>query len=99
MDREEILRRFTGVVIDRLKVQEDEVTESANFEEDLGADWTDVIDLMIGTEEEFEIEIPDKDFEKVKTVSQAIAYLMGRASELLVGKPKPWRGPKLNEQY
>ena len=65
----------------------------ARFKEDLDADSLDEVDMVIGTEDEFEIQIPDEDAEKIKTVDQAVAYLMRRVSELCAEKPKPRREP------
>jgi len=69
------LDRVKKVVVDRLKVSEDEVTETASFVDDLGADSLDVVDLVIGFEDEFEIQIPDEDAEKIQTVKQAVDYI------------------------
>ena len=67
--------RVKKVVVDRLKVSPDEVTETASFVDDLGADSLDVVDLVIGFEDEFEIQIPDEDAEKIQTVKQAVDYI------------------------
>ena len=56
-------------------VYDDQVTEIASFEDDLGADSLDVVELVMGLEEEFDIEIPDEDAEKIKTVEQAVSYI------------------------
>ena len=69
------LDRVKKVVVDRLKVSESEVAESASFVDDLGADSLDVVDLVIGFEDEFEIQIPDEDAEKLRTVGDALKYL------------------------
>lgn len=69
------LDRVKKVVVDRLKVSEDEVTEQASFIDDLGADSLDVVDLVIGFEDEFEIQIPDEDAEKIQTVKSAVDYI------------------------
>ena len=69
------LDRVKKVVVDRLKVSEDEVTEAASFMDDLGADSLDVVDLVIGFEDEFEIQIPDEDAEKIQAVGQAVSYI------------------------
>lgn len=74
------LDRVKKVVVDRLKVSEDEVTESASFVDDLGADSLDVVDLVIGFEDEFEIQIPDEDAEKIGTVKQAVEYIDAKAA-------------------
>jgi acyl carrier protein len=72
--------RVKKVVVDRLKVDDDQVTETASFEDDLGADSLDVVELVMGLEEEFDIEIPDEDAELIKTVEQAVSYIDGKAS-------------------
>ncbi len=73
------LDRVKKVVVDRLKVSADEVTESASFVDDLGADSLDVVDLVIGFEDEFEVQIPDEDAEKITTVKQAVEYIDAKA--------------------
>ncbi|MBI2843094.1 MAG: acyl carrier protein [Armatimonadetes bacterium] len=67
--------RVKKVVVDRLKVSDDEVTAGASFVDDLGADSLDVVDLVMGLEEEFDIEIPDEDAEKIQTVEHAVSYI------------------------
>ena len=69
------IERVRKVVVDRLKASEDEVSPEASFIEDLGADSLDVVDLVMGLEEEFDIEIPDEDAEKIQTVGQAVDYI------------------------
>jgi len=63
------------VVVEQLDVSEDEVTPQASFVEDLGADSLDVVELIMGLEEEFDIEIPDEDAEKIATVQDAVSYI------------------------
>lgn len=63
------------VVVDQLGVKEDEVKPEARFVEDLGADSLDTVELVMALEEEFGIEIPDKDAEKAKTVGDVISYI------------------------
>lgn len=75
------LDKVKKVVVERLKVSEDEVTETASFIDDLGADSLDVVDLVIGFEDEFEIQIPDEDAEKITTVSQAVEYIDAKLAE------------------
>ncbi|NLN75140.1 MAG: acyl carrier protein [Armatimonadetes bacterium] len=72
------LDRVKKVVVDRLKREEAEVTEEASFIDDLGADSLDVVDLVIGFEDEFEIQIPDEDAEQIRTVKQAVDYIEGK---------------------
>jgi acyl carrier protein len=63
------------IIVEQLQVDEAEVTPSASFQEDLGADSLDVVELVMQFEEAFDIEIPDEDAEKIKTVKDAIEYI------------------------
>ncbi len=70
-----IQERVKRIVIDRLDVQEDQVTPTASFGEQLGADSLDIVELVMALENEFEIEIPDEEAEKITTVQEAVDYL------------------------
>jgi|TARA_B110000914_G_C15456740_1_gene443765 acyl carrier protein len=63
------------VVIDKLGVEEDKIISSASFVDDLGADSLDTVELIMQLEEEFGIEIPDEDAEKITTVQAAVDYI------------------------
>ncbi|MCC6730105.1 MAG: acyl carrier protein [Chthonomonadales bacterium] len=67
--------RVKKVIVEQLDVSEEEVTPQASFMDDLGADSLDVVELVMGLEEEFEIEIPDEDAEKIQTVQDAVSYI------------------------
>jgi acyl carrier protein len=67
--------RVKKVVVDQLDVNEDEVTPTASFVEDLGADSLDQVELIMAFEEEFDIEIPDEDAEKISNVGDAVSYI------------------------
>jgi acyl carrier protein len=67
--------RVKKVVVEQLDVAEDEVTPQASFVDDLGADSLDVVELVMGLEEEFDVEIPDEDAEKITTVQEAVEYI------------------------
>ena len=69
------LERVRKVVVEQLEVKEEQVTPEASFMDDLGADSLDVVELVMGLEEEFDIEIPDEDAEKIATVQNAITYI------------------------
>jgi acyl carrier protein len=67
--------RVKKIVIDQLGVEENQVTKEAKFIEDLGADSLDTVELVMALEEEFKLEIPDDEAEKITTVGQAIEYI------------------------
>ena len=67
--------RVQKVVVEQLDVDPKEVTQEASFVEDLGADSLDVVELVMALEEEFDIEIPDDDAEKLTTIKQAVTYI------------------------
>ena len=73
--------RVKKIVVDQLGVKEDEVTASASFVDDLGADSLDTVELVMALEEEFECEIPDEDAENITTVQQAIDYVNANLPE------------------
>ena len=64
------------IIVEQLGVEEGQVTESAKFVEDLGADSLDTVELVMALEEEFSIEIPDEDAEKITTVGDASKYIL-----------------------
>ena len=67
--------RVRKIVVEQLGVKEDEVTNTASFVDDLGADSLDTVELVMALEEEFECEIPDEEAEKITTVQQALDYV------------------------
>ena len=71
--------RVKNVIVDQLSVDADEVTLEASFVDDLGADSLDVVELIMGLETEFDIEIPDEDAEKISTVGDAVDYIKSHA--------------------
>lgn len=70
----EVFEKLKGIVMDRLDVEEDKIKPEASFVEDLGADSLDIVELIMGIEEEFDIEIPDEDAEKLTSVGEAMNY-------------------------
>lgn len=68
------------IIIDQLDVTEEEVTPQASFVDDLGADSLDTVEMVMAFEEEFSIEIPDEDAEKIKTVQDAIDYIQKKTA-------------------
>lgn len=71
----EIAKKVTSIIVDKLGVEEKEVTPTASFTNDLGADSLDTVELIMEFEKEFNIAIPDDQAEKISTVGDAIAYI------------------------
>ena len=71
--------RVKKVVAEQLQVDPEQITPEASFIEDLGADSLDVVELVMALEEEFDIEIPDEDAEKLGTVGSAVDYIDNKA--------------------
>lgn len=76
MDSEQIFEKVKKVIVEQLGVEEETVTLDASFLEDLGADSLDVVDFIMELEEEFGLEIPDEDVEKISTVRNAVDYIL-----------------------
>ena len=72
MSSEEIFEKVKGVIVEQLGVAEGNITMKASFIDDLGADSLDIVELIMALEEEFDIEIPDSDAEKVVTVGDVV---------------------------
>jgi acyl carrier protein len=75
LDREEILGKIQEITADRLGVDESDVTSDASFREDLEADSLDLVELIMELEEQFGMEIPDEEAEKITTVEEAVDYV------------------------
>ena len=77
---EAVTDRVRAIIAEQLGVKLEEVTDSASFIEDLGADSLDTVELVMALEEEFGIEIPDEDAEKMSSVGDAIKYIESKAA-------------------
>ena len=75
MTQDEIFKKVKDLVGKQLSVDDKEITREASFVEDLGADSLDTVELIMSFEEEFDIEIPDEDAEKIRTVEDVISYI------------------------
>ncbi len=75
----EEFERVKAVIVDQLGVDEDTVTAEASFVDDLGADSLDIVELIMGLETEFDLEIPDEEAEKIRTVGDAVNYIKENA--------------------
>lgn len=75
MSSEEVFEKVKNIIVEQLGVSETAVTMEASFIDDLGADSLDIVELVMALEEEFDIEIPDADAEKVVTVEDVVEYI------------------------
>ena len=75
MSSDEIFEKVKAIIVEQLQVNEDAVTQEASFIDDLGADSLDLGELIMALEEEFDIEIPDADAEKVVSVADVVNYI------------------------
>ncbi len=81
MEQDEIVKKVKNIIIEKLDVDEKELTPEASFKNDLGADSLDTVELIMEFEREFEINISDEDAEKITTVGEAINYLQQHIGE------------------
>lgn len=70
--------KVIGIISEQLNIPKEEITKSSHFVDDLKADSLDVVELVMEFEDEFEITIPDDDYEKITTVEKAISYIQER---------------------
>ena len=78
-DQKTIEQRVKEIIVNQLNVNEEQITPEASFLDDLGADSLDTVELIMAFEEEFGIEIPDEDAEKITRVKEAIDYIEAHA--------------------
>jgi acyl carrier protein len=76
MERDELLKKIKAIVSDKLSIGEDQITEEASFIDDLGADSLDTVELVMALEDEFDMDIPDEEAEKLTTVGKAMDYVL-----------------------
>lgn len=74
-----VAEKIKGIIVEQLGVDEEEVTPDASFVDDLGADSLDTVELVMAFEEEFRLEIPDDDAEKITRVKEAVDYIQSHA--------------------
>lgn len=75
MSEKEIFQKLKTIVVDQLEVNEENVTMEATFVDDLAADSLDIVELIMTIEEEFDLEIPDSDAEKIVTIGDVVKYI------------------------
>ncbi|MCH8122859.1 MAG: acyl carrier protein [Bacteroidetes bacterium] len=71
----DLATKVTAIIVEKLGIDEDDITDDASFTNDLGADSLDTVELIMEFEKEFDVTIPDEDAEKIATVGDAISYL------------------------
>ena len=71
----EIVNKVKAIIVEQLGAEEEDVKVDSSFVDDLGADSLDIVELVMALEEEFELEIPDEDAEKIRTVGEAVKYI------------------------
>ena len=76
-----VAEKVKQIIVEQLGVDEAEVTPTASFVDDLGADSLDTVELVMALEEAFELDIPDEDSEKIRTVQKAIDYIQGHTKK------------------
>ena len=74
-----IEEKVIGIVSDQLDVPKEEITRDSSFVDDLKADSLDIVELVMALEDEFDVKIPDEDYDKIKTVGNAITYIEGKS--------------------
>ena len=70
-----VLEKVKAILAEQFDVEEDKITADTDLQEDLGADSLDVVDLLMSIEDEFEVEVPDEEFENIKTVGSLVSYI------------------------
>ena len=81
MAEKSIEEKVKDIIVEQLGVNPEQVTPQASFIEDLGADSLDIVELVMAFEEEFGVEVPDEDVEKLQTVGDVIKYIEERAKQ------------------
>ena len=81
MSEKSVEEKVKDIIVEQLAVNPEQVTPTASFIEDLGADSLDIVELVMAFEEEFSVEVPDEDAEKLQTVGQVIEYIKGKAGQ------------------
>ncbi|HPU36166.1 MAG TPA: acyl carrier protein, partial [Bacillota bacterium] len=70
-----IIDKVKSIIVEQLGVDEEDIKMESSFVDDLGADSLDIVELVMALEEEFDLEIPDEDAEKIRTVGEAVKYI------------------------
>ena len=76
-----IYDKVKAIIVDQLSAEDEDVNMESTFVDDLGADSLDIVELVMALEEEFDLEIPDEDAEKIKTVGDAVKYIEDKENQ------------------
>ena len=82
LTEQEIEEKVISIIADQMNIDKSEISRDTSFINDLNADSLDTVELVMELEDEFEMSIPDEEAEKIQTVGQAIAYIVGHAAKL-----------------
>lgn len=75
LQEEQILQKVKEIIVDQLGVGEQDISSGTTFADDLGADSLDIVEIIMAMEEEFNVEIPDEDAERIQNVGEVVAYI------------------------
>ena len=93
MNEQQVFDKIRTIIVDQLGVDEDKITRDTTFQDDLGADSLEIVELVMEMEDQFGREIPDEDAENLTTVGKAVDYVMSKQYHLLIN---PYHEMKLN---
>ena len=80
MEKDQVLESFKDIIVEQLSVNKEDIKEDSKFADDLGADSLDLVEMIMAIEEQFDLEIPDEDAEKIINVTDAVTYIMENSS-------------------
>ena len=82
MEKDQVLESFKDIIVEQLSVNKEDIKEDSKFQDDLGADSLDLVEMIMAIEEQFDLEIPDEDAEKIINVTDAVNYILEHGPSL-----------------